>query len=308
MIYTVTFNPSLDYLVTVKNLQIGKINRTNTESVFPGGKGINVALMLNTLGIEAKALGFLAGFSGREVERLLDVYHCSHDFIHLKDGFTRINVKISSSQETALNGQGPLVAQDDFEKLLSQLDTLQKGDILILSGDKPKSMSDSIYHDILQYLTGREIKYIIDATGKLLTNTLEQHPFLIKPNNFELGEIVGKDLHTQEEIVEAALKLQQQGVLNVLVSLGKDGAILLDATGKVHSKSAPTGKLVNSVGAGDSMVAGFLAGYLQTGSYETALAMAVCAGSATAFTTGLASKQEIFALYEKTKEDSHENN
>jgi 1-phosphofructokinase len=308
MIYTVTFNPSLDYLVTVKNLQVGEINRTTTESVFPGGKGINVALMLNTLGIEAKALGFLAGFSGREVERLLDVCHCPHDFIHLKSGFTRINVKISSAQETALNGQGPRVAQADFEQLLSQLDALQKGDILILSGNKPASMSDSIYHDILQYLTGREIKFIIDATGKLLTNTLGQHPFLIKPNNFELGEIVGKDLHTHEEIVEAALKLQQQGVMNVLVSLGKDGALLLDATGKVHSLSAPPGKLVNSVGAGDSMVAGFLAGYLQTGSYETALALAVSAGSATAFTAGLASKQEVLALYEKIKEASHENN
>ena len=294
MIYTVTFNPSLDYVVQVDDFAVGEINRTRTESIYPGGKGINVSLVLQNLGLPSVALGFTAGFSGAEIERLLQEAGCRCDFIAVKAGYSRINTKIISGAETALNGQGPQLSEAELAALFNKLRRLTQDDVLVLAGSIPASLPDNIYEQILELLQPVGTRVVVDATGDLLLKVLKYRPFLIKPNHEELGEFFGRGpLLTEEEILAAAQKLQQQGVRNVLVSRGANGALLLDENGKMHKQASPKGTLVNSVGAGDSMVAGFLAGYLQTQDYDAALRLGVAAGSASAFKAWLATREDV---------------
>lgn len=294
MIYTVTFNPSLDYVVQVDDFAAGEINRTRTESIYPGGKGINVSLVLQNLGLPSVALGFTAGFSGAEIERLLQEAGCHCDFIAVKEGYSRINTKIISGAETALNGQGPQLSEAELAALFNKLRRLTQDDVLVLAGSIPASLPDNIYEQILELLQPVGTRVVVDATGDLLLKVLKYRPFLIKPNHEELGEFFGRGpLLTEEEILAAAQKLQQQGARNVLVSRGANGALLLDENGKLHKQASPKGTLVNSVGAGDSMVAGFLAGYLQTQDYDAALRLGVAAGSASAFKAWLATREDV---------------
>ena len=294
MIYTVTFNPSLDYVVQVDDFAVGEINRTRTESIYPGGKGINVSLVLQNLGLSSVALGFTAGFSGAEIERLLQEAGCHCDFIAVKAGYSRINTKIISGAETALNGQGPQLSEAELAALFNKLRRLTQDDVLVLAGSIPASLPDNIYEQILELLQPVGTRVVVDATGDLLLKVLKYRPFLIKPNHEELGEFFGRGpLLTEEEILAAAQKLQQQGARNVLVSRGANGALLLDENGKLHKQASPKGTLVNSVGAGDSMVAGFLAGYLQTQDYDAALRLGVAAGSASAFKAWLATREDV---------------
>ena len=294
MIYTVTFNPSLDYVVQVDDFAVGEINRTRTESIYPGGKGINVSLVLQNLGLPSVALGFTAGFSGAEIERLLQEAGCQCDFIAVKEGYSRINTKIISGAETALNGQGPQLSEAELAALFNKLRRLTQDDVLVLAGSIPASLPDNIYEQILELLQPVGTRVVVDATGDLLLKVLKYRPFLIKPNHEELGEFFGRGpLLTEEEILAAAQKLQQQGARNVLVSRGANGALLLDENGKMHKQASPKGTLVNSVGAGDSMVAGFLAGYLQTQDYDAALRLGVAAGSASAFKAWLATREDV---------------
>lgn len=294
MIYTVTFNPSLDYVVQVDDFAVGEINRTRTESIYPGGKGINVSLVLQNLGLPSVALGFTAGFSGAEIERLLQEAGCQCDFIAAKAGYSRINTKIISGAETALNGQGPQLSEAELAALFNKLRRLTQDDVLVLAGSIPASLPDNIYEQILELLQPVGTRVVVDATGDLLLKVLKYRPFLIKPNHEELGEFFGRGpLLTEEEILAAAQKLQQQGARNVLVSRGANGALLLDENGKLYKQASPKGTLVNSVGAGDSMVAGFLAGYLQTQDYDAALRLGVAAGSASAFKAWLATREDV---------------
>lgn len=294
MIYTVTFNPSLDYVVQVDDFAVGEINRTRTESIYPGGKGINVSLVLQNLGLPSVALGFTAGFSGAEIERLLQEAGCRCDFIAVKAGYSRINTKIISGAETALNGQGPQLSEAELAALFNKLRRLTQDDVLVLAGSIPASLPNNIYEQILELLQPVGTRVVVDATGDLLLKVLKYRPFLIKPNHEELGEFFGRGpLLTEEEILAAAQKLQQQGARNVLVSRGANGALLLDENGKLHKQASPKGTLVNSVGAGDSMVAGFLAGYLQTQDYDAALRLGVAAGSASAFKAWLATREDV---------------
>ena len=294
MIYTVTFNPSLDYVVQVDDFAVGEINRTRTESIYPGGKGINVSLVLQNLGLPSVALGFTAGFSGAEIERLLEEAGCRCDFIAVKAGYSRINTKIISGAETALNGQGPQLSEAELAALFNKLRRLTQDDVLVLAGSIPASMPDNIYEQILELLQPVGTRVVVDATGDLLLKVLKYRPFLIKPNHEELGEFFGRGpLLTEEEILAAAQRLQQQGARNVLVPRGANGALLLDENGELHKQVSPKGTLVNSVGAGDSMVAGFLAGYLQTHNYDAALRLGVAAGSASAFKAWLATREDI---------------
>ena len=294
MIYTVTFNPSLDYVVQVDDFAVGEINRTRTESIYPGGKGINVSLVLQNLGLTSVALGFTAGFSGAEIERLLQEAGCRCDFIAVKAGYSRINTKIISGAETALNGQGPQLSEAELAALFNKLRRLTQDDVLVLAGSIPASLPDNIYEQILELLQPVGTRVVVDATGDLLLKVLKYRPFLIKPNHEELGEFFGRGpLLTEEEILAAAQKLQQQGARNVLVSRGANGALLLDENGKLYKQASPKGTLVNSVGAGDSMVAGFLAGYLQTQDYDAALRLGVAAGSASAFKAWLATREDV---------------
>ena len=294
MIYTVTFNPSLDYVVQVDDFAVGEINRTRTESIYPGGKGINVSLVLQNLGLSSVALGFTAGFSGAEIERLLQEAGCRCDFIAAKAGYSRINTKIISGAETALNGQGPQLSEAELAALFNKLRRLTQDDVLVLAGSIPASLPDNIYEQILELLQPVGTRVVVDATGDLLLKVLKYRPFLIKPNHEELGEFFERGpLLTEEEILAAAQKLQQQGARNVLVSRGANGALLLDENGRMHKQASPKGTLVNSVGAGDSMVAGFLAGYLQTQDYDAALRLGVAAGSASAFKAWLATREDV---------------
>lgn len=299
MIYTVTFNPAIDYVVRVEEFSLGQVNRSSREEIQFGGKGINVSVMLNYLGTDSCALGFLAGFTGKAIEDDLHRMGIRTDFIHLSQGMTRINVKLKAKEETEINGQGPEISQADFQKLLEQVALLQPGDTLVLAGSIPQSLPDDVYERIIQSLAGKDIQVVVDATRDLLCHVLKYRPFLIKPNHIELGEIFDRTLHTDEEIRECASLLQQRGARNVLVSMAGDGAILLDETGAFHKIAAPKGEVKNSVGAGDSMVAGFLAGYLQSRDYETALRTGAAAGSATAFSEGLAQRDEVQALLDR---------
>lgn len=296
MIYTVTFNPSLDYIIRVDNFTCGKVNRTRDEKFFPGGKGINVSIMLKNLGFESTALGFLAGFTGERIVELLKNKGINTDFINVEHGISRINVKLHSDQETEINGQGPMISEEDISLLYDKLSKIGDGDILVLAGSIPGVMPDSIYMDILKYLEGKKISIVVDATGDLLVNVLKYHPFLIKPNNHELGEIFGVTIDSREDAVTYAGKLQGMGAKNVLVSMAGEGAVLVSQTGGIFKTEAPKGRVVNSVGAGDSMVAGFIAGFLKSNSFPEAFKMGVCAGSATAFSQELASLDEVMTL------------
>ena len=299
MIYTVTFNPAIDYVVRLGNpLQPGAVNRAAGEDCVLGGKGINVSGVLAQLGVESVALGFIAGETGAWLERGLTAQGLHTDFIWLENGMTRINVKIKAGQETELNGAGPNIPESAMRALETKLDALQKDDVLILAGSIPACLPQSTYERLLARLQGRGVRAVVDATQDLLLKVLPYKPFLIKPNNHELSEIVGHELTTDDEIVAAAAGLQAQGARNVLVSMAGDGALLLDENGAVHRIGCPKGKVVNSVGAGDSMVAGFVAGYLRTGDYRYALRLGTACGSATAFSVGLATKEKINELLE----------
>lgn len=303
MIYTVTFNPSLDYIVSVENFKLGLTNRTSSELMLPGGKGINVSTVLMNLGIENKALGFVAGFVGDEIIRRLEEMGVQNGFIRIEEGVSRINLKLKSIDGTEINGQGPVISPEHVEELMKQLDRLGEGDVLFLSGSIPSSMPDDAYQKIMERLDGRGVQIVVDATKDLLLNVLEYHPFLIKPNNHELGEIFGVELKTREEVIPYAKKLQEKGAVNVLVSMAGEGAVLIDANGDVHMAPAPKGTLVNGVGAGDSMVAGFMAGWLEKQDYEHAFCMGVSAGSASAFSEHLATKAEIEAVYQQVTDN-----
>ena len=304
MVYTVTFNPSLDYIVSVEDFQLGKTNRTAKEQMLPGGKGINVSTVLKNLGIPNTALGFSAGFTGEEIKRRVEEMGLASDFINLQNGYSRINVKMKDFDGTEINGQGPDISPAETEKLLEKLDGLKEGDVLVLAGSIPRTMPDSIYSDILRRLDGKGILTVVDATGELLLHVLEYSPFLIKPNNHELGEIFQVKLETREDVVPYARKLQEKGARNVLVSMAGQGAVLLDEMGQVHMLPVPKGKLVNAVGAGDSMVAGFLAGWLTKKDYEYAFRMGISAGSASAFSENLATKKEIEEVYRQVSQSA----
>lgn len=297
MIYTVTFNPSLDYVVQVEHFQGDAVNRTSEEHVYPGGKGNNVAVIASNLGMKSRALGFKAGFTGAAMEQMLQEFGCDTDFIALEEGVTRINVKVKSDDEFEINGQGPRIPDEKIRQLYEKLDALESGDVLVLSGSIPNTLPDDMYERIMERLAGTDVRISVDATKDLLMNVLKYHPFLIKPNNHELGDMFRVTLESDDEIAEYARKLQEMGARNVLVSMAGDGAILVTEDGSVLKQLPPAGEVVNSVGAGDSMVAGFLAGYLKTGSYEEALKLGTAAGSATAFTSWLADSEAIDKLY-----------
>ena len=295
MIYTVTFNPAIDYVVHIDELHVDCVNRSQSEEVYFGGKGINVSMVLSELGVKSKALGFVAGFTGNAIERGVQDKGVETDFIHLPEGFSRINVKIKSDKETELNGQGPTISGEAIELLYAKLDKLKDGDTLVLAGSIPNTLPSDIYEKILVRLSNKKIKAVVDATNQLLMNVLKYKPFLVKPNNFELGEMFGVELKTQDEIIEYAKKLKDMGAVNVLISMAGDGAVLVDEYGNVHACNACKGQVKNSVGAGDSMVAGFIAG-AESGDYEYALKLGTAAGGATAFSKGLAEKEKIQKL------------
>ena len=304
MIYTVTFNPSLDYIVSVDDFQLGMTNRTSSELMLPGGKGINVSTVLGNLGIASTALGFVAGFTGDEIVRRVEQMRIQSDFIRVENGISRINVKLKSIDGTEINGAGPKIGEDMIALLMEKLDQLKEGDILVLAGSIPASMPDDTYRRIMEQLDGRGIMIVVDATKELLLNVLPYHPFLIKPNNHELGEIFGVELATRESVIPFAKKLQEMGARNVLVSMAGEGAVLVTADGQIFSTPAPKGTLVNGVGAGDSMVAGFLAGWMEQTAYRHAFYMGVAAGSASAFSEYLATRPEVEAVYEALTKNS----
>ena len=299
MIYTVTFNPALDYIVFLDDMKLGDINRATRESIFYGGKGINVSTILNTLGLETTALGFVAGFTGKAIEEGLASLGIHTDFIHLPEGNSRINVKVKHGDETEINGQGPVITDEAIEALFAKLDTLTEDDILVLAGSIPNTLPEDIYEKILARLEEKRIRIAVDATKDLLLNVLKYHPFLIKPNNHELGEMFHTVCKTKDDIEHYAKELQKMGARNVLISMAVDGAILITEEGETIQMGTPKGKVINSVGAGDSMVAGFLAGYLKNGSYEEALKTGTAAGSATAFSEGLASLEMFHKMMEQ---------
>jgi 1-phosphofructokinase len=296
MIYTVTFNPALDYVIRMESLKLGTVNRSSAEAVYYGGKGINVSTVLKNIGVDSVALGFVAGFTGKEIEEGVKNMGVATDFIKLAEGMSRINVKIKAEQETEINGQGPAISMEKVEKLFEKLDRLEKGDCLVLAGTIPASLPSDIYEQIMDRLKDKEIRIVVDATKDLLLNVLKYHPFLIKPNNHELGEMFGVVLKTDEEIVEYAKKLQERGARNVLISMAGDGAILLTETKEVYKMGVPKGTVVNSVGAGDSMVAGFVASYFKEHDYLKALKFGTATGSATAFSEGLATMDKVEEL------------
>ena len=297
MIYTVTFNPALDYIVRLDSFAAGRINRVNYEQVLGGGKGINVSIVLGNLGHKSTAMGFLAGFTGKEIVRQLRDFNAADDFVQLDEGFSRINVKVKAEVETEINGQGPKISEAKRDELFEKLSKLGAEDTLVLSGSIPNTLPDDMYEQTLSRLQGKGIRVVVDAEKGLLLKVLKFNPWLIKPNNHELGDMFGVKLETDEQIIEYAKKLQEKGAQNVLISMAGDGAILLTAEGKHYKSPAPKGKLVNSVGAGDSMVAGFIAGYIESnGDYEKAFHMGDATGSASAFSENLATRPEVEAL------------
>ena len=297
MIYTVTFNPSLDYIVSVDDFKLGLTNRTSSELILPGGKGTNVSTVLKNLGLESTALGFVAGFTGNEIVKRLNDMGIKSDFISIENGISRINLKLKSIDGTEINGAGPDISEEKVNELMDKLNQLKEGDVLVLAGSIPSSMSDNIYRDIMADLKDRGVMIVVDATKDLLLNVLEYHPFLIKPNNHELGEIFDVKLTTREEVIPYGRKLQEKGARNVPVSMAGEGAVLIAEDGQVFDAPAPKGKLINGVGAGDSMVAGFVAGWIEKQDYEYAFHMGVASGSASAFSENLATKEEIINVY-----------
>lgn len=301
MIYTVTFNPSLDYIVSVDDFRLGLTNRTSSELILPGGKGINVSTILTNLGVTNTALGFIAGFTGDEIARRTEEAGIQSEFIRVGEGISRINIKLKSADGTEINGMGPDISREKLSELMEKLETLREGDVLILAGSVPASMPADIYSRILELIGGRGVTSVVDAAGELLLNVLKYRPFLIKPNSHELGDIFGTELKTREEAVPCARKLQNMGARNVLVSLAAEGAVLAAEDGTVYDAPAPKGILVNSVGSGDSMVAGFISGWMEKQDYRHAFLMGIAAGSASAFSEHLAARDEIMALYEKIR-------
>lgn len=293
MIFTVTFNPSLDYIVRVDEMRLGTINRTNYEQLLPGGKGINVSIVLGNLGHPSRALGFSAGVTGAALEKLLADTGVDADLVHVKAGFTRINAKVKAVEETELNGQGPRIAPEDVDALFSKLDVLGQDDTLVISGSVPNTLPSDMYERVMERLAGRGVRIVVDAERDLLTRVLPYRPFLVKPNNHELGDIFGVTLKTRDEVVPYARRMQEMGAQNVLVSMAGEGGVLVAADGQVYQSPAAKGTVVNSVGAGDSCVAGFLAGLMETGSYQTAFRMGLAAGSASAFSDHLATRPEV---------------
>ena len=292
MIFTVTFNPSLDYIVRVDEMRLGTINRTNYEQLLPGGKGINVSIVLGNLGHPSRALGFSAGVTGVALEKLLADAGVDADLVHVKEGFTRINAKVKAVEETELNGQGPRIAPEDVDALFSKLDVLGQDDTLVISGSVPNTLPSDMYEQVMKRLAGHGVRIVVDAERDLLTRVLPYRPFLVKPNNHELGDIFGVTLKTRDEVVPYARRMQEMGAQNVLVSMAGEGGVLVAADGQVYQSPAAKGTVVNSVGAGDSCVAGFLAGLMETGSYQTAFRMGLAAGSASAFSDHLATRSE----------------
>ncbi|WP_373898759.1 1-phosphofructokinase [Haloimpatiens sp. FM7315] len=297
MIYTITFNPSLDYVVKVKEFNTGIVNRTYKEQLFLGGKGINVSVILTKLGINNKAFGFVAGFTGDEIRNKLNDLGCKADFIKLKNGLSRINVKLKSKEESEINAKGPEIKEEDIKELYKKLDDIKDGDILVMAGSIPSTLPQTIYEDIIKYLGNKKIKFIVDATKELLLNVLKYKPFLIKPNKCELEEMLNVKINSQDEIIKYGKKLQEMGAKNVLISMAGEGAILLDENGGVIKHKAPKGEVKNSVGAGDSMVAGFIAGFIQENNYDYALKLGIAAGSASAFSEDLATKEKIDEIF-----------
>lgn len=293
MIFTVTFNPSLDYIVRVDEMRLGTINRTNYEQLLPGGKGINVSIVLGNFGHPSRALGFSAGVTGVALEKLLADAGVDADLVHVKEGFTRINAKVKAVEETELNGQGPRIAPEDVNALFSKLDVLGQDDTLVISGSVPNTLPSDMYEQVMERLAGHGVRIVVDAERDLLTRVLPYRPFLVKPNNHELGDIFGVTLKTRDEVVPYARRIQEMGAQNVLVSMAGEGGVLVAADGQVYQSPAAKGTVVNSVGAGDSCVAGFLAGLMETGSYQTAFRMGLAAGSASAFSDHLATRPEV---------------
>lgn len=299
VIYTVTFNPSIDYIVSVKDFRPGMTNRTSSELVLAGGKGINVSIVLGNLGIKSTALGFIAGFTGDEIVRRLHNGGINSEFIKINDGISRINIKLKSIDGTEINGQGPHIDSSHIEQLMNRLRRLESGDVLVLAGSIPAGISDNIYKDIMDMLKDKGVQIVVDATSRLLTNVLEYNPFFIKPNQHELGDIFNVTLNTQEEVIPYALELKKMGAVNVCVSMGGKGAILVADDGNVYKAKAPDGILKNSVGAGDSLVAGFLSGWIEKKDYEYAFRKGVATGSASAFSERLATNGEVNDLIGK---------
>lgn len=301
MIYTITFNPALDYVIEMPKFKVGEINISPKEYILPGGKGINVSIVLKMLEIDSVALSFISGFVGDEIERKVKKYGIKTDFIKIKNDNSRINVKITTpSQETAINASGPYISKNNIELLYQKIEKIQNGDILVLAGSIPKEITKDIYQNICQKVENKDVKIIVDTTGELLLNTLKYHPFLIKPNQDELGELFDVKITNQEEAIKYAKKLKQKGAQNVLVSMGSNGAILLDENGYLYKMDTLNKeKCINTVGAGDSMVAGFIAGYQIFNNYEKAFKMGMAAGSATAHSIFLATKEEIYELFNK---------
>lgn len=301
MIYTVTLNPSIDYVINLEHLNIGHVNRVNDEHVYPGGKGINVSRILKTLGHDNVATGFVSDFTGDFIINSLADLNVKSDFIKLDNGFTRINVKIKSDEETEINGNGPHISNEELNKLFDKLSELKEGDVLVLAGSIPSTLKEDLYEKIMVHVKEHNVKVVVDATKNLLLNVLKYNPFLIKPNNHELEEIFNVKLEGVADVVTYGEKLQEMGARNVLVSMGKDGAILITEDQEVFISNVPSGKLINSVGAGDSMVAGFISGYINSNSYEEALRLGAASGSATAFSSDLATKEFIDKLIQEIK-------
>ena len=296
MIYTVTLNPSIDYVVETDKLKIGEVNRANKEELYPGGKGINVSLMLNELQAENTALGFLGGFIGEYIENTLASKGVNTEFIKLEEGFSRINLKIKNEVETEINGKGPHISEEKLQLLYKKIEKLQDEDVLVLCGSIPKSLSNTLYEDIISKVAKKDAKVVVDATSNLLLNTLKYNPFLIKPNIHELEEIFDTKIDCIDNTIFYATKLKDMGAENVLISIGKDGALLIDSKGKIYLSNAPKGDVINTVGSGDSMVAGFISGYLKTKDYKEALKLGASCGSATAFSSGIGEKKLIDIL------------
>ena len=302
MIYTLTVNPSLDYMIQVPQFTTGIVNRSSLEKVIAGGKGINVSLMLKNLGVESCALGFVAGFTGMEIERQLQEKNVRTDFVHLKNGLSRINVKIKSEQESEINANGPEIQKDEIDELFNKLNELKENDILVLAGSIPRTLPDDFYAQIMQKLVTKKIRFVVDAEKRILMEALKFKPLLVKPNNFELGQIFDVELNTRDDVVPYAKKIHELGAANVLVSLAGEGAVLVDENENVFTSAAPKGNVINSVGAGDSMVAGFISEYITTADTEKSFYKGICSGSASAFNTGFATKEMVDKLYASVRE------
>lgn len=301
MIYTITFNPALDYIVKMDKFDVGHVNRTTREDVYAGGKGINVSIVLNNLSVENKALGFIAGFTGDEIERRVREFGCNTDFVKLNEGMSRINVKMKADVESEINGGGPDISKEALDELNSKLDLLKSGDILVLAGSIPKTLPVDIYETIMKKYSDRGVRFIVDTTGESLLKVLSYKPFLIKPNHHELAELFNVKINSKEEIVDYGKKLQEMGAENVLISMAGDGAILIKSNGETIYSKVPKGTLKNSVGAGDSMVAGFIAGFIKEEKLEDGFIMGVATGSASAFSEGLATKEKVEELLTQLK-------